>query len=211
MRPVRGRLRQVRPKGEALVFQYNPTSITVGGGGTRYDVVERPLRKSSLVYGGQDLEIITFSLFIDGFPGRSIESDLEILRQMSRPVKKERRGPLLRFDYGPRTPDTLWVIADDGLEWGPELRRSDLLRVRQDLTITLLEYQEPDLSVSPIKKHRGDSTGRETHTVSQGETLVSIAIEEFGDSERWTDIADLNGIRDPRALSEGLELVLPEA
>lgn len=219
MRPERGRLRQVRPKGPPLVFQYNPERVTPAGGGARYETIDRPLRRSALLYAGEDLETFAFTLFFDGYPTRSIEADLTLLRQMTSPAKKGERGPLLRFDYGPRTPDKLWVIPSDGLDWGSELRRSDLQRVRQEVTVTLLEFEAPDLNVSPIKKRR-DKKGRNTihgsvggtlHFVTPGETLASIAVSEFGDVERWIDIAELNGIRDPRSISEGLELILPEA
>lgn len=216
MKPPRGRLRQVRPQGPTLVFQFNPESVTPAGGGARYDTVDRPLRRSAVIYAGEDLETFAFTLFLDGYPDRSIEDDLKILTQMATPVKKGTRGPLLRFDYGLSTPDKLWVIPSDGLEWGAELRRADLLRVRQEVTITLLEYEQPDLAVSPIKKRRDKKTitgsvGGTLHLVAEDESLSSIAVARLGDAERWIDIAELNGIRDPRAITAGQELVLPEA
>src|SRR4051812_1893738 len=43
----------------------------------------------------------------------------------------------------------------------------------------------------------------------QGEDLVSIAARELGDASRWVEIAQLNGLRDPRAISPGQVLRLP--
>jgi hypothetical protein len=42
-----------------------------------------------------------------------------------------------------------------------------------------------------------------------GEDLVTIAARELGDADRWMEIAELNGLRDPRAISPGQVLRLP--
>jgi nucleoid-associated protein YgaU len=45
--------------------------------------------------------------------------------------------------------------------------------------------------------------------VRKGETLWSIAAQRYGDGKRWREIADANGIDDPRKLAVGMELVIP--
>jgi len=42
-----------------------------------------------------------------------------------------------------------------------------------------------------------------------GEDLASIAARELGDADRWVEIAELNGLRDPQAISPGQVLRLP--
>jgi len=42
-----------------------------------------------------------------------------------------------------------------------------------------------------------------------GEDLVTIAARELGDADRWIEIAQLNGLRDPMAVMPGQELRLP--
>ena len=42
-----------------------------------------------------------------------------------------------------------------------------------------------------------------------GESLVEIAADELGDASRWREIAELNGLRDPQAISPGQVLRLP--
>jgi len=42
-----------------------------------------------------------------------------------------------------------------------------------------------------------------------GEGLAAVAARELGDARRWREIADLNGIRDPRAVKAGQVLRLP--
>jgi LysM repeat protein len=48
-----------------------------------------------------------------------------------------------------------------------------------------------------------------TYTVSSGDTLWAIAANEYGEPTRWTEIANRNGIRDPRQLQIGTVLVIP--
>jgi hypothetical protein len=42
-----------------------------------------------------------------------------------------------------------------------------------------------------------------------GEDLLSIAARVYGDADRWVEIAQLNGLRDPRAIRPGQVLRLP--
>lgn len=48
-----------------------------------------------------------------------------------------------------------------------------------------------------------------SYTVKAGDTLSLIAAQQLGDANRWQEIADLNGIQDPRALRVGQVLQLP--
>jgi len=48
-------------------------------------------------------------------------------------------------------------------------------------------------------------------TVKRGESLSIIAVRELGDINRWQELADLNGISDPRRLKEGQSLIIPDA
>ena len=52
------------------------------------------------------------------------------------------------------------------------------------------------------------AAGRE-HRVRAGQSLWRIAAAELGDGERWTEIAELNGLDDPNAIREGDVLRLP--
>lgn len=47
------------------------------------------------------------------------------------------------------------------------------------------------------------------HTVSKGETLWSISEKYYGTGYNWVDIARENNISDADAISEGMELKLP--
>jgi nucleoid-associated protein YgaU len=56
---------------------------------------------------------------------------------------------------------------------------------------------------TPSRRAAGDAV------TFDGEDLMAIAARELGDVRRWREIADLNGIRDPRAVTIGQVLRLP--
>lgn len=48
-----------------------------------------------------------------------------------------------------------------------------------------------------------------TYIIKQGDTLWSLAQNNFGDGTRWREIASTNGIMDPAGLQVGQEITLP--
>src|SRR5690606_10761599 len=101
------------------------------------------------------------------------------------------------------------VLGDNG----------ELLRL--SATITLVEYVEADVLVpvsspSPAKRLNdqtaaagGAPTSARTYTLKFGDTLWGIAQRELGAGKRYTEIAELNGIRDPNRVPVGTVLKLP--
>lgn len=61
------------------------------------------------------------------------------------------------------------------------------------------------------RKHTGGHASPRVVTpiVYDGEDLLSVAARELGDARRWVEIAELNGIRDPRAVTRGQVIRLP--
>lgn len=57
----------------------------------------------------------------------------------------------------------------------------------------------------------GALNAQRVHQVIAGDSLQSLAFQEYGDSNAWRAIAEANGIDDPSRLRTGDELVLPAA
>lgn len=55
----------------------------------------------------------------------------------------------------------------------------------------------------------GETEGGETYTVESGDTLASIAAEQYGDASLDDFLAEANGITDPESLAVGQELIIP--
>lgn len=132
---------------------------------------------------------------------------------------------------------TAWVI--DSLTWGDAEMNMAGNRTRQQVTLALLEWiaDVRVRENSPAKRQRAKSKASKTKagsankrvvatkgrakvthksgravastTFGDGDDLLSIAARELGDADRWVEIAQLNGLRDPRAITFGQVLRLP--
>ena len=71
-----------------------------------------------------------------------------------------------------------------------------------------LDYLEDDYSLERSEDIDFTSSGIQ-HTVVEGETLQSISNKYYGNSSRWADIADYNGIINPFDLDIGDVLIIP--
>ena len=76
--------------------------------------------------------------------------------------------------------------------------------VRASLSCNFLEYEDPDQNVKKL-----NPIDDPIRIIKQGETLSSIAQEEYGDSALWRIIADANRLVNPRQLTVGSLLTVP--
>ena len=80
--------------------------------------------------------------------------------------------------------------------------------VRARLNVTFSQYSNAELEAKEIKRETADYT--KVHVVRQGETLASIAQAVYGNPRLWRPIALRNGVDDPRSLTPGMQLVVPQ-
>lgn len=171
--------------------------------------------------------------------GVSVERQIAQLEKLALPTAADGSPPRLRIvAKGGAIPhqDRLWVV--DALTFGDALMNRAGDRTRQQATLTLLEYIA-DVRVNEkstttqtrrqaarakskagaaskriVAGHGRPKGGGHTRAASPspfgaGEDLLSIAARELGDADRWVEIAQLNGLRDPRAIVPGQTLRLP--
>jgi len=79
--------------------------------------------------------------------------------------------------------------------------------VRARLSVSVKEYIEVEVLVRERPTQSADH--RKSRVVQAGDSLSSIAFEEYGDPEKWRPIATENGIDDPRGLAPGQRLRIP--
>lgn len=83
------------------------------------------------------------------------------------------------------------------------------LPLRANVELSLEQFEADD-NWGPQNPTSGTPTPERTHQIQVGDTLDRIAARYYGDSTRWRDIADINGIGDPLDLTPGRLLSIPE-
>ena len=79
--------------------------------------------------------------------------------------------------------------------------------VRATLSCTFVEHRDVEKLFVANPLNSPDTT--KYHTVRQGDSLWSLAAEEYGDARQWRAIAAANGLSNPRRLRTGEVLVVP--
>jgi hypothetical protein len=81
--------------------------------------------------------------------------------------------------------------------------------VRATLDLQLKEGEAPERQRKRNPPRQGSPLQAKVRVVLQGDSLWGLAAEEYGDPAKWRQIAEANGIDDPRALDPGTELLIP--
>lgn len=216
-------LAQVDPPGASLVFRLDPEQVTAGGGVGGWVEIAHPKRRSSTEYGGQPLRTLTVEVLFDGWrQQRDVENECRILDVWGRIAPGRREPSVLELRYGSYT-GLRWVV--NGLDWGAALRGAGGRRLRQYVTVELLEHRDAQLALKPVARAKPApakpaTAGRpssgtavrpsgRTYKVKAGDTLSKIAQAQLGKASRWPEIARLNSLRDPDKITVGQTLRLP--
>jgi len=211
--------------------------VEAGYGG--WAEIARPRRSPLSVWVGSPGLRMTLPILFDQWAAQiTIERQLAQLERLATPTASDGSPPRIRFVVrGGAVPHQgrVWVI--DTLTWGDATMNQNGNRTRQQVTLSLLEHVA-DVRVqelSPAKRHKAKvkavktkpgaankrvvaGRGRSASATrartgdsdfGQGDDLLSIAARELGDADRWIEIAQLNGLRDPRAISPGQVIRLP--
>jgi nucleoid-associated protein YgaU len=112
--------------------------------------------------------------------------------------------PVLLFTWGSLA--FTCVLAQAGARFTMFL--PDGIPVRARLQVTFNEFRNIDLEAREIKRETADYS--KLYTVGQGETLSGIAFKVYEDPALWRPIALHNRLGDPRSLTAGLQLVIPQ-
>lgn len=105
------------------------------------------------------------------------------------------------------------VVADK------EALQDDVADLEQRLITAEQQATAPPATASPgtaaggedeeATDPEGETEGGETYVVEAGDTLASIAADQYGDASLDDFLAEANGITDPESLAVGQELVIP--
>ncbi|MQA85094.1 MAG: LysM peptidoglycan-binding domain-containing protein [Streptosporangiales bacterium] len=196
-----------------LEFTFNPKEYTIkrsaewerkGTAGAKQS--SPPEFKSS---GPRQLDLEIFLDATDSTQG-DVTKDVETLFACVSPLDKaiasdKPKPPFVLFGWGQQVTFTAYVKTVSAKY---TLFRPDGVPIRAVCTVNLEEMPNPEAKQNPTSGGLATVRG---HTVMTGDSLASIAYQEYGDATMWRAIARANDIDDPLRLRPGTRLLVPQA
>jgi hypothetical protein len=192
-----------------------PIKVTDGFGG--WTVVDRPHRRGLTVFTGPQPFRMDVPVLFDGWQKHTgQEHEISRLSRMGRMQGEEDEPPVIRVrGYGiPDTGVDKWVI--ENIQWGDNViwdrsSKGDLVRLRQDATVQMMEYVAPDrIKLARLASQKpGSGIWPKHYVIHHHDTLQKIAKKFYHDHTKWKIIAQANGIHDPKHLKSGRIITIP--
>ncbi|MFF3159106.1 hypothetical protein [Streptomyces sp. NPDC057910] len=118
------------------------------------------------------------------------------------------RLPTLTFTWGPPSMGFFYTVMLVSATIKYVRFNVAAVPVRAKVSLQLAEQPHP-LGTLPTNPTSGGLPGRGTRTLTEGENLQAVALEEYGSPHAWRDLARANGIEDPLRVRPGQVLYLP--
>ncbi len=186
-----------------------PEPPNIGGGFGGYEIVNRPRQVGMTIWNGVEPYQLKFSMFLEGFKeGRSVEEDIAAVMRCAHGTDGE-PGTVQVFGI-PRLPTTDWVIEDLEFDEDSTIRNYSMNRIRQKLTWTLRERNDPAYLSLRKEALMGKKPANTTIKAKRGDTPAKIA--KRLKLKSWTIIRDRNkGVvtKADQKLKEGKKIVVP--
>jgi len=148
-------------------------------------------------------------IFLNGYG-----QDHSIERQLAEILSLGDEGAEPFKAFGPIDRSGIKYVFGGEPDFGEVIRDDDGDRLRQRVTLKLMEYVHPDIVKEHRKKKHRQRIGvgqaeALSYTCQKGDTLARVARKLLGNWERWKEIGSKNGIKDPfKVLKAGRVLKL---
>ncbi|HWT34872.1 MAG TPA: LysM peptidoglycan-binding domain-containing protein [Paraburkholderia sp.] len=189
---------------------FNPTSVSM----TRqveWKSQEAAKRDSpELQYTTSQPATLSIELFFDTYdsailPKPSVLEHTSKLLALTSVAGNKHRPPICRIQWGYQAIIFQGVLQ--GLDQQYTMFTEDGTPVRATVKCTFTQWRSNDSDLK--KQNLMSSDVVKTLVVRRGQTLTSIAADEYGDPNCWRQIAEENQIDDPLSLEPGTTLLLP--
>jgi hypothetical protein len=188
---------------ERFAVMFNPEEYTLDMGNTIAEIGIPGLEKSPIQYVRGNLRSLQMELFFDTYEQqRDVRGETRRITALLEKNPTTQAPPLLLFSWG--SLQFKCVLETAGQRFIMFL--ADGTPVRARLNVTFKEYEQIEVEVQ-----QGFFFGPPSvRNLLEGETLSKLAHEYLGDPGAWREIAELNNIDDPRRLTPGIQLLIPQ-
>jgi nucleoid-associated protein YgaU len=193
-----------------LNFQFNPKDYKVAmTANWKHEPSKAPKPPE---FTGISPRSLTFEMFFDAteVEGGDVSKTVDTLFSCMVPTKKSVSDnnpcpPFITLVWG-KNKKVLFTAYMKLASADFTLFRGDGTPIRAVCSVTIEEYQ---LAVPPQNPTSGGLAARRSRQVIAGDTLASIAYQEYGSANLWRALADANGIDDPLRVRPGQRLLIP--
>lgn len=190
--------------GEKFVAMFNPEEYSLNKDNNYASQAIPGLTSPLLQFVHGNLQTLDMELFFDSFDAQSdVRAQTSQIFNLLSINSELHTPPVLRVTWG--TLDFRCVLAKVSqkfIRFFPDGRPG-----RARLTVTFNEYIDAATQVAQANLQSPDFS--KAHTVTQGDTVSSIAAQYYQDATKWRPIALANALVDPRALKPGQEIQIP--
>jgi len=193
------------PMNPAWMAYFDEKVPTLSGGEGGIEIGGRPQRKSFTEWTGNTPLKLDFGVVIEGFAEadasgrvvtaeRSVEIRVSRLRRLASSPGDYVRPPLVNVagaSFPALALDVDWMISS--VTYGDAIVSDDGARVRQDATISMIEYVAADIMLqkNPVVTGKPKPNYRMV-LVKRGDTLPKMAARLLKSAKRWKEIEKLN-------------------
>lgn len=192
--------------GEKIKCRFNPSEYQVQSKTNFQENQTSGDEDSELQFTSRDSDTLSMELFFDTSEEQSNvnEKYIKKLTYLTKVDPDFEAPPPVKFVWGKGICFTAQVTSVDKTF---TMFLPDGVPVRARANIQLKRVDPKKYKASG---GGGGGGGSKTHTVKEGDTLWLIAARLLGDPAAWADIADANGINEPREIEPGTTLTIPE-
>ncbi|HEX4834350.1 MAG TPA: LysM peptidoglycan-binding domain-containing protein [Trebonia sp.] len=195
---------------QAIIVAYNPGQVSrsryVNWHPAKVSPGENRLWTVPQQFIALEPETLSVDLFFDTYEsGQDVTRATRQVATLAAIDQEMHSPPVCRLSWGTQSEIFTGVLTS--LDQRFTLFLSDGTPVRATLSCTFTEYMTT-AAAKAAEPHSADVA--KTWVARRGDTLASIAAQEYQDPARWRDIAVANGISNPRVLLPGTTLTIPK-
>ncbi|QGQ96644.1 LysM peptidoglycan-binding domain-containing protein [Paenibacillus psychroresistens] len=183
---------------------FNPSDYSIASSNSYNWAKVKGLSLPIAQFDSGESDTLTMELFFDTYEAKSdvrfhtskISGLLDIIPDLHAP-------PVVRFVWG--NLNFTGVVTNVSQKF--TMFSGEGVPVRATLNVTFKAWMSKSEQLKKLPRNSADRTKQKT--INQGDQLWMIAAKEYVNPALWRDIANANGIDNPRLLQSGKKIVVP--
>jgi nucleoid-associated protein YgaU len=194
-----------------VTFAYNPKEFSYTKSAQWQRKAAKGAKKAAMPeFQGPSPVSLTVEVFLDGYEAAAdVSADIETLNSCCRPLdntlhSKKPSPPWVVFGWGSKVHLTA-IVKSVAVRY--TMFDSDGTPLRAVCTVTMEEVVPDSQRQNPTS---GALKNVRSHLLVEGDSLASVAFEEYGNGGWWRPLAEANNIDDPLKVLPGTRLLVPD-